>query len=312
MVSTVVWLQDLTMTLRYRRMPWLAAIALVLSTARAYSGACSVTDEIQVYNAEIAKVGQWTVQSHSNFAISGCKEPAFPGGIVPNHALNGTPEFAYGVAPWLELGFYIPYSVGGNGTFYANGAKLRQLFVSPDAAKREFFFGVNFEESYAPPPFSQTRWNMEIRPIVGWRKNNWEFIFNPIVDIGFGEDGDATFAPAARLARSFGENFSLGIEYYADLGPLQGFEPWNQQQHNVFAVVDFKIGRFDINAGIGYGLTPNSDRVMAKMIVGTELNEGAPDKPTERPKLQRRTNLSTGALPLTASSLSEAMLARGF
>src|SRR6516165_10157791 len=115
-------------------------------------------------------------------------------------------------------------SLMGSPRGWNSGSIFRMRFVSPDAAKREFFFGVNFEESYAPPPFSQTRWNMEIRPIIGWRKNNWEFIFNPIVDIGFGEDGDATFAPAARLARSFGENFSLGIEYYADLGPLQGFE----------------------------------------------------------------------------------------
>ena len=311
MVSVVPLQRDLIMILRFRRTSWLVAIALLLSTAHAYSGACSVTDEIQVYNAEIAKVGQLTVQSHSNYAISGCKEPDFPGGIVPNHALSGTPEFAYGVTPWLELGLYIPYAVGENGTFYGNGTKLRQLFVSPDAAKREFFFGVNFEESYAPPPFSQTRWNMEIRPIIGWRKNNWEFIFNPIVDIGFGEDGDATFAPCARLARSFGENFSLGIEYYSDLGPLQGFESWNLQQHNIFAVVDFKVGRIDINAGIGYGLTPNSDRVMAKMILSTELNEGLSDKSNDKPKPQRRPASAMGGFP-GASTLSQAMLPSSF
>ena len=296
------------MTPRYRRISWLAAGALALSTGCAYAGACGVNDEIQVYNAEIAKVGQWTLQSHSNYAISGCKDPDFEGGIVPNHALNGTPELAYGVTPWLELGLYIPYAVGGNGTFYSNAAKLRQLFVSPDAAKREFFFGVNFEESYATPPFSQTRWNMEIRPIVGWRKNNWEFIFNPIVDLSFGQDGEAIFAPCWRFARSFGESFSLGIEYYADVGPLRGFEPWNEQQHAIYAVVDFKVGRFDIDAGIGYGLTPNSDRVMAKMIISTDLTEGASDKSSERPKLQRRSASSMSAFPQTATTLSQAML----
>jgi hypothetical protein len=35
----------------------------------------------------------------------------------------------------------------------------------------------------------------------------------------------------------------------------------NEQQHNIYAVVDFKIGRFDLNAGVGYGLTLGSDRV---------------------------------------------------
>jgi hypothetical protein len=71
-----------------------------------------------------------------------------------------------------------------------------------------------------------------------------------------------------------GENLALGIEYYTDLGPLQNWSPFNEQQHNIYAVVDFKIGRFDVNAGVGYGLTPGSDRLMYKMIIGTDLNEG--------------------------------------
>src|ERR1700730_4436835 len=70
-----------------------------------------VTDEIQVYNAEIAKVGQWTLQFHFNYAIKGLKEPDFEGVIIPNHALNGTPELAYGVTEWWEIGFYAPYAM---------------------------------------------------------------------------------------------------------------------------------------------------------------------------------------------------------
>jgi hypothetical protein len=37
--------------------------------------------------------------------------------------------------------------------------------------------------------------------------------------------------------------------------------PFNEQQHNPYGVVDFKIGRFDVNAGVGYGLTPGSHRL---------------------------------------------------
>jgi hypothetical protein len=264
-----------------------------------------------VYNAEIAKVGQWTLQLHLNYAIDGRREPEFPGGIIPNHALNGTPELAYGITDWWEMGLYAPFAVDQGGQFLSNAGKIRQLFVTPNAAKREFFYGVNFELSYAMPRFSQTQWNLEIRPIVGVRKGDYEFIVNPIVDVGFGENGDATFAPAARLARKFGENLALGIEYYTDLGPIQSFLPFNEQQHNIYAVVDFKIGRFDVDAGIGYGLTPGSDRVMAKMIISTDLTEGISDKSSERPKLVRRAGASMGGLPRTAASLSEAMLPGG-
>jgi hypothetical protein len=130
------------------------------------------------------------------------------------------------------------------------------------------------------PQFSDAKWNMEIRPIMGIRKGDYEFIVNPIVDIGFGQNGGLVFAPAARFARNFGENFALGIEYYSDLGPFPNFVTLNEQQHNIYAVVDFKIGRFDVNAGVGYGLTPGSDRLMAKMIIGTDLTPGV-NRPTE-------------------------------
>jgi hypothetical protein len=169
-------------------------------------------DEIQVYNADIAKVGQWTFQLHSNYAFMGRKEPDFPGGLIPNHALNGTGEWAYGITDWWEMGFYTPFAVDENLTPYSNAAKIRQLFVIPNAAEREFFYGVNFEFSYAMPQFSDTQWNMEIRPIVGWRKGGYEFILNPIVDIGFGQNGGAVFAPAARFARNLSETLSVGVE----------------------------------------------------------------------------------------------------
>ena len=77
---------------------------------------------------------------------------------------------------------------------------------------------------------------MEIRPIVGWRKGDYEFIINPIVDLGFGQNGGAEFVPAARFARKLGENLAVGVEYYTDLGPLQSWLPFNEQQHNIYAV----------------------------------------------------------------------------
>src|SRR5215471_8176480 len=101
---------------------WLLAVLLFWPlTARA-------TDEIQVYNAAIAAVGQWTIQQHLNYAFDGRKQPDFPGGLVPNHTLNGTPEFAYGLAPWFEFGFYVPWAIDKDG-YHSDGAKLRTLFV---------------------------------------------------------------------------------------------------------------------------------------------------------------------------------------
>src|SRR5260370_3321173 len=136
--------------------------------------------------------------------------------------------------------------------------------------------------------FLDTRCFIEMRQIFRWRKGDYEFIINPIVDFGIGRSGGGDLAQAARFARNAGENFAVGFEYYTDFGRPQDRLPFNEQQHNLYAVVDFKIGRFDVNAGVGYGLTHGSDRLMAKMIIGTDLTEGASDKSSDPGKTLRR------------------------
>ncbi|CCE11534.1 conserved exported hypothetical protein [Bradyrhizobium sp. STM 3843] len=239
----------------------LAALSLALAApARA-------TDEIQVYNAGIAAPGQFTIQQHLNYIPLGVKDAPFPGGLVSNHSLNGTPEFAYGITDWFELGLYLPFSVQDN-KFYSDYFKIRTLFVTPHADQKTFFYGMNFELSNDAPAFAQTRWALEIRPIIGWRNADYEFIVNPIVDVGFGKYGEADFAPAVRLVRKFGQDLFAGFEYYADFGKIGSFSPLQEQQHTLFAVTDFKVGVFDVNFGVGYGLTPSSDRWVVKSIIG--------------------------------------------
>jgi hypothetical protein len=229
--------------------------------------AASATDEIQVYNAAIAAVGQFTIEQHLNYVAGGQTNPPYPGGLASNHSLNGTPEFAYGVTDWWEVGLYLPFSIT-NQQFYSDAFKLRTLFVSPHADQRDFFYGVNFELSNETPPFAQTRFALEIRPIIGIRNTEYEFIVNPIVDIGFGKYGETDFAPAARIAKKLGPDLYAGLEYYADFGKIGDFPRLAEQQHSLFAVTDFKFGAFDVDLGVGYGLTPTSDRWVAKMIIG--------------------------------------------
>jgi hypothetical protein len=224
-------------------------------------------DEIQVYNAGIAAPGQFTIQQHLNYIPLGVKDPPFPGGLVSHNSINGTPEFAYGVTDWWEVGLYLPFAIQDQ-QFLSDSFKLRTLFVSPNAAERNFFYGVNFEFSNTTPKFSQTRFGMEIRPIIGVRNADYEFIVNPIVDIGFGKYGQADFTPAARLARKLGPDLFVGLEYYADFGEIGNFLKPADQQHTLFAVTDFKLGVFGVNFGVGYGLTPASDRFVVKTIVG--------------------------------------------
>ena len=237
-----------------------AGVALLGQPAKA-------TDEIQVYNAGIAAPGQFTIEQHLNYVPLGVKSPPFPGGLISNNSINGTPEFAYGVTDWWEVGLYLPFAIKDQ-QFLSDAFKLRTLFVSPHAEQRDFFYGVNFEFSNTTPKFSQSRFGLEIRPIVGVRNADWEFIVNPIVDVSFGKYGEADFKPAARVARNLAPDTFIGLEYYADFGEIGNFAKLADQQHTLFAVTDFKLGVFDVDFGVGYGLTPASDRWVIKTIIG--------------------------------------------
>ena len=58
-----------------------------------------------------------------------------------------------------------------------------------------------------------------------------------------------SFAPNVRLARNFGQDFALAIEYYTDLGPIGHFLPFQEQRHNIYGVVDFKVDRLEVEFG---------------------------------------------------------------
>ena len=249
----------------------------------------------------MAEVGQWSYEQHLNFAAIGQTQPEFPGGFTSNHSLQGTPEFSYGITKWWEAGFYLPFAINSTGDFLSNGAKIRSLFAVPEADKRSLFFGVNFEFSYEMPQFAPKPWAMEIRPIIGIRNKEWEFIVNPIVDISFGTGGEADFAPAARLARSLGEDRFIGLEYYSDFGKIGNFLPLPQQSQQLYAVTDFKVKEIDVELGVGYGFTPGSDRLIFKAIIGYAFP--VPGKSNDGGSTQS-TPLAMGTSPRPSQSTS--------
>ncbi|MDE1986334.1 MAG: hypothetical protein KGL29_07985 [Alphaproteobacteria bacterium] len=231
------------------------------------------TDEIQVYDATIARPGVFNLTLHDNYTPSGRKVPDFAGGLVPDHTLNGVPEWAYGVTDWFEAGLYAPlYSVESNGNVKFNGMKLRALFVSPDAADRTFFYGINFEFSYNSTDWDPKRFTSEIRPIIGWHLGKVDLIFNPILDNSYDGFSRLDFAPSTRVAYHVSNAWAVALEEYDDFGPLRHFYSGSQQSHQLFAVVDYSGEPVSVETGIGFGMTPASDNMVLKLILSRDLN----------------------------------------
>jgi hypothetical protein len=243
-------------------------LALILVVLAAPHPLRAQTDEIQVYTGGLETPGKANLTIHTNYTPDGRTVAGFPGGIVPQGSVNGTLEWAYGVTDWFEAGTYLPvYTFTRDRKLELDGAKLRALFAVPHADTRRFFYGVNFELSFNAKHWDQSRRSGEIRPIVGARSGPWDFILNPILDRSFDGFSRLDFAPSLRVAYNRSPTFALAAEHYADFGQLHHFEAGPSQEHNLFGVADFSRPLFDLEAGIGFGLTRASDKLVLKTIV---------------------------------------------
>jgi len=225
-------------------------------------------DEIQVYTGELETPGKANLTVHANYTPEGRTSAQFPGGVVARGSVNGAFEWAYGVSNWFEAGSYLPvYTVTRDHRLQLDGVKLRALFAVPRAATRHFFYGVNFELSYNSLRWDERRYTSEIRPIIGTRSRRWELIVNPILDTSFNGFSRLDFAPCARVAYNPSPTFAVAVEHYADFGELHHGYSVEEQEHNLFAVADFAGNLIDVEAGIGFGLTKASDKLVLKTIL---------------------------------------------
>jgi hypothetical protein len=251
-----------------------AVVVIAIALAAAPVAAFAQTDEIQVYDGSIAKPGKFNLTMHNNYTPNGMKTAAFPGGLIPDKSLNGVTEWAYGVTEWFEAGFYLPlYSISKDRGATVNGGKIRLLFAAPHANDRTFVYGVNFEFSYNSKHWDSSSFTSEIRPIIGLHLHRLDLIANPILDNSFfGGFGNLEFVPAGRIAYRVSPIWTVAAEEYADIGPLNRFAPTGAQSHQLYGVFDYLSRAVNVEFGVGFGLTPASDKIVIKLMLSRDLN----------------------------------------
>ena len=257
-------------------------VILVFAVLAVPAQAHAQTDEIQVYNGELAPVGTLNLTLHNNFTPDGLTAPAFPGAVIADKSWNGVPEWALGVTPWFEVGLYLPlYSRDKNAGWGIDGFKLRALFAVPKAADRTFFYGANFEFSFNAKRWGPSRFTSEVRPIIGWHLKPIDIIINPIVDTAYDGFGNLEFVPASRVAYNFKSGWAAAVEEYDDFGPLHNLHPAAGQVHQVYGVIDRTWKEWDIEAGVGAGFTDVSDKLTLKLILSRDLAKLTTKKPAQ-------------------------------
>lgn len=244
----------------------LAGVGLLAPSARAQD-----LFEIQVYPYETVEPRHTMVEFHMNYTPSGTKETA-NGQFAHNHQFHFTVEVTHGLTPHWELGAYLVTAyVPGVGPKFA-GWRIRPRFRIPESWHLPFGFSVSTELGFNKRQFDPNTITLEIRPILEKEIGKWYLSVNPDLTKSFrGVDAHRGlgFEPGVKVSYSVTKLIAPGFEYYAETGPLTHFLPLAQQHHLIFPTLDLNASpQWELNFGVGRGLTGSSEHWIVKWIIG--------------------------------------------
>ncbi|MBV8673085.1 MAG: hypothetical protein JOZ33_06600 [Acidobacteriaceae bacterium] len=238
--------------------------------------------EIQVYGSDTVAPKTTMLELHSNFTAEG-SEPVPPseydstGVYATNHAQHETLEITQGVTNWSEVGFYVFTSINGNGQGWQwVGDHIRPRVRAPDSWHWPVGASLSMEFGYVRPEFQKDTWTWEIRPIIDKQIGRWYFAVNPAFERSFHGPSvpqGVGFAPDAKFSYDFSKYISGGLEYYSDYGSLHDIYSFHNQQQQFFPSIDLNVSpQWEINFGVGVGVTAASDHWIIKGIVGRRFD----------------------------------------
>lgn len=234
--------------------------------------------EIQVYGSDTVPPQTLMVELHSNFTVEGQTQTI--DGVYPtNHQEHETVELTEGINDWAELGFYVFTSEqDGHGVQWV-GDHIRPRVRVPASWGWPVGVSLSMELGYQRAVYSPDTWTWEIRPIIDKAFGRWYVAVNPALERTLhGPDvrEGFAFAPGVKVSYDFTPVVSGGLEYYADYGRLGDFAPIHDQQQQIFAVTDLNVSPlWEINFGVGVGLTGSTDHLIVKCILGRRFDWGS-------------------------------------
>ncbi len=254
------------LSLRFLRIAWIAAILFSAAAACAQDNY-----EVQVYGSDTVPKGTTMVELHSNFTAEGRRQTV--DGVLPtDHAFHETLEITHGFTPWFETGFYVFTAARSGYGWQWVGDHIRPRIAVPEKWKWPVGVGLSTEIGYQRRDFSADTWTVELRPIVDKKLGRWYLTFNPTVDKSLhGENAGLgwEFSPNAKFSYDVVKAASLGVEYYGSLGPIGNFDPVSQQEQQILPAVDLNLSpKWEVNFGVGVGVTRGTDHLLIKLILG--------------------------------------------
>jgi hypothetical protein len=252
-----------------------AALCGLLLAASAGRASAQNLFEVQVFPDEILERGETAVELHSVLMPSGTR--------LPNRMLDRSShvhlsfELSHGWSNRFETGVFLETSPSADDDHAAlTGFHFRPKFRFAEWRRFPFHTSVALEYAFIKQPGDlDFRQALAITPIFERHAGAFEMSFNPGVEVeisGPQAFGSPVFEPSAKLASKISTTAWIGVEYYAETGPIKHFDPLAEQHHLVFPTIDIRSrAGWNLNLGVGRGLTGSSEHWVVKSIVGLPL-----------------------------------------
>jgi len=227
--------------------------------------------EIQVYGSETVEKGHTMVELHSNFTFAG--STTINDGVLPtNHVFHETIEITHGWTTWFETGFYFFNTIGNDGRTAYVGSHIRPRVAVPESWKWPVGVSLSTEFGFQKSAYSANTATLEIRPIVDKKWGKIYIALNPTLDQSFaGPDANRgmIFSPNVKGSYDVSKVVALGLEYYGSTGPFFHYDPYQEEEHQLFIATDLNFDpNWEFNAGYGRGFTNATDKSIFKIILG--------------------------------------------
>ncbi|HYM94304.1 MAG TPA: hypothetical protein VET23_09215 [Chitinophagaceae bacterium] len=230
-------------------------------------------NEIQVYSSPITNKGVTFLELHSNYTFKGMDGLADPSSAS---YVNESLEITHGLGGNFEMGFYIFSAFVPKGGYQYLGSHIRPRITAPDKWKWPFGASLSVEFGFERPiADSAFVWDGEIRPIFDKSYGNWYFTFNPNMDFVLtGKDKHLGITPQFKTVYTIQQKVGIGIEYYSRFGTFKKILPGKMQEHLLGPMIDlYCIKNWEFNSGFLFGLTPNSNRTIFKLLLGRRFGK---------------------------------------
>jgi hypothetical protein len=239
------------------------------------AGALAAPDEIVVFTDEFEKKGEAGLTVHLNYAARARCTPDYAKEQAPCKVFRVMPEVVWGLSDTWNLGLHVPLSYSRN-THAAtlDGVKLRlqNLHLRESGGGDSFYFGANYEVSAYSARITESRYNAELRGILGANLGEWKLTLNPILNTALSKNPNGRpleFEVFTQVMRKLGKDFALGVEHYASLGRLSRLRFDSASEQTTYLVTEFKTSKhFYFHIGVGHGWTAPSDKLVFKMLLG--------------------------------------------